>query len=80
MRRYGGKKTEVVVFYDIDNDDQEKSIHHFRYSSLKAESKYLDKSWEECLQDMHKKMPAFKIKVHNGDTSEIIYLKALKHL
>ena len=28
---------------------------------------------------MHNKIPAFKIKVHNGDTSEIIYLKTLKH-
>ena len=28
---------------------------------------------------MHNKIPAFKIKVHNGDTSEIIYLKTLNH-
>ena len=73
------ENTNGVVFYDIDNNDQENTIHHFRYSSLKAESKYLGKSWEECLQDTHNKMPAFKIKVHNGDTSEIIYLKTLKH-
>ena len=73
------ENTNGVVFYDTDNNDQEKTIHHFRSSTLKAESKYLDKSWEQCLQDMHNKIPAFKIKVHNGDTSEIIYLKTLKH-
>ena len=33
-----------VVFYDIDNNDHEKIIHHFRSSTLKEESKYLDKS------------------------------------
>ena len=46
---------------------------------MKEEGKYLDKSWEQCLQDMDNKIPAFKIRVHNGDTSEIIYLKTLKH-
>ena len=46
---------------------------------MKEKSKHLDKSWEQCLQDMQNKIPAFKIKVHNGDTSEIIYLKTLKH-
>ena len=69
-----------VVFYDIDNNDHEKIIHHFRSSTLKEESKYLEKSWEQCLQDMHNKIPAFKIKVHNGDASEIIYLKTLNIL
>ena len=68
-----------VVFYDIDNNYHEKIIHHFRFSTLKKESKYIDKSWEQCLQDMHNEIPTFKIKVHNGDTSEIIYLKTLKH-
>ena len=33
-----------VAFYDIDNNDHEKIIHHFRSSTLKEESKYLDKS------------------------------------
>ena len=28
---------------------------------------------------MHNKIPAFKIKVYNGDTSEIIYLKTPRH-
>ena len=31
------------------------------------------------LQKKHNKIPAFKIKVHNGDKHEIIYLKTLKH-
>ena len=78
-KRWWEENTNEIVFYVIDNNDQEKTIHHFRSSTLKAESKYLDKSWEQCLQDMHNKIPAFKIKVHNGDTSEIIYLKTLKH-
>ena len=73
------ENTNGVVLYDTDNNDQEKTIHHFRSSTLKAESKYLDKSWEQCLQDMHNKIPAFKIKVYNGDTSEIIYLKTPRH-
>ena len=46
---------------------------------MKAESKYLDKSWEQGLQDMPNKILAFKIKVHNSDTSEIIHMKTLKH-
>ena len=46
---------------------------------MKEKSKCLDKNWEQCLQDMHNKIPGFKIKVHNSDTSEIIYLKTLKH-
>ena len=74
------ENTNGVVFHDIDNNDQKKAIHHFRSSTLKGECKYLDKSWEHCLQDMRNKIPAFKIKVHNGDTSEIIYLKTLKRL
>ena len=73
------ENTNGVVFYDIDNNDQEKTIHHFRSSTLKAESKYLDKSWEQGLQDMPNKILAFKIKVHNSDTSEIIHMKTLKH-
>ena len=72
------ENTNGVVFHDIDNNDQKKAIHHFRSSTSKEEYKYLDKSWEQYLQDMHNKIPAFKIKVHNGDTSEIIYLKTLK--
>ena len=78
-KRWWEENTNGIVFYVIDNNDQEKTIHHFRSSTLKAESKYLDKSWEQCLQDMHNKIPAFKIKVYNGDTSEIIYLKTLRH-
>ena len=73
------EKTNGVVLYDIDNNYQEKTIHYFRYSKMKEKSKCLDKNWEQCLQDMHNKIPGFKIKVHNGDTSEIIYLKTLKH-
>ena len=73
------ENTNGVAFYDINNNDQEKTIHDFKSSALKIESKYLDKSWEQCLQDMHNKIPAFKIKVYNGDTSEIIYLKTLRH-
>ena len=28
---------------------------------------------------MHNRIPAFKIKIHIDDTSQIIYLKTLKH-
>ena len=73
------ENTNTVLFHDIDNNDQKKTIHHCESSTLKEKSKHLDKSWEQCLQDMQNKIPAFKIKVHNGDTSEIIYLKTLKH-
>ena len=46
---------------------------------MKDVSKYLNKSWEHYLHYMHHTIPAFKIKIHNGDTSEIIYLKKLKY-
>ena len=73
------ENTNGLVFCDIGNNHHEIIIYHFRSSTLKEESKYLGKSCKQCLQDMHNKIPAFKIKVHNGDTSEIIYLKTLKH-
>ena len=73
------ENTNGVVLYDIDINYQEKTIHYVRSSTMTEKSKYLDKNWEQCLQDTHNKIPAFKIKVHNGDTSEIIYLKTLKH-
>ena len=79
-KKWSEENINGVVFHDIDNNDHEKIIHHFRSSTLKEESKYLEKSWEQCLQDMHNKIPAFKIKVHNGDASEIIYLKTLNIL
>ena len=72
------ENTNGVVFHDIDYNDQKKAIHPFSSSTVKEECKYLDKSWKQCLQDMHNKISAFKIKVHNGDTSEMIYLKTLK--
>ena len=49
------ENTNEVVFYDIDNNYHEKTNHHFRSSTLKEENKYLDKSWEQCLQDLHNK-------------------------
>ena len=76
-KKWWEENTNGVVFYDIDNNDHEKIINHFRSSTLKEENKYLDKSCEQCSQDMHNKIPTFKIKVHNGDTSEIIFLKTL---
>ena len=78
-KKWGEENINEVAFYYIDNNDNEKITHHFRSSTLKEESKYLDKRWEQCLQDMYNKIPAFKIKVYNSDASEITYLKTLKH-
>ena len=44
------ENTNGVAFYDINNNDQEKTIHDFKSSALKVESKYLDKSWEQCFK------------------------------
>ena len=43
-KKWWEENTNGVVFYDIDNNEHEKIIHHFRSSTLKEESKYLDKS------------------------------------
>ena len=54
------ENTNEVGFYDIDNNYNEKTNHHFRSSTLKEENKYLDKSWEQCLQDLHNKFQLSK--------------------
>ena len=71
-------KTIGVEFFDVENV-KSKQMHHFRSWDVKKELQYVADCWSKCLSDNDILIPAYKLKVKNGDVTTTIYLTKLAY-
>ena len=67
-----------IEFFDSKNGNIQKSIHHFRSTTMKEEEKWVQDCWLVCLDDKHSLIPAFKIYVDESE-EELNTLNFFKH-
>ena len=67
-----------IEFFDSKNENIQKSIHHFRSTTMKEEEKWVQDCWLVCLDDKHSLIPAFKIYVDESE-EELNTLNFFKH-
>ena len=64
-----------VEFFDTNTVLSTKKLHHFRSTTLKADSIYLQECWTLCLLEKNKLIPTFKLKL----PEKVVYLSTLNH-
>ena len=75
------KETTMGILF-LDNEANKNlniKIHNFRSSTIEDVNNYLRRCWNKCLENPNTLIPAFKIKMLNGEKSKIERLTTLKY-
>ena len=57
-----------ILFLDNEaNKNLNIKIHNFRFSTMEDVNNYLRRCWNKCLENPNALIPAFKIKMLNGE-------------